>query len=607
MKCNGLIVFITLIMSQTITQEAPAKAATASTIATQAPKFPEQVTGMYILAQALKRVGINDVYGLIGIPVTEAAYAMQDVGLKYVGFRFEQQAGMAAATHGYLTRQPGVLLTVSSLGFLNGLTATTNATVNCYPMIQISGASDPTMVDMNMGTYEQLDQLNSARPFVKAVFRCSHAKDIPSAVNRAYRAAVSGRPGGVYIDMTTPALGEIMNREDAEALFYQPVDLYTPVAPNQDAVDRAVETILAAKRPAILLGKGAAYAQVDDKIKTLIEKYNIPYLPMSMAKGLMPDAGPLSALSCRSTIMEQADVVIIAGARLNWMLSFGKGKWNKDLKFVQLEVEPQEIDVNRPIYAPVVGDMGLSLDAILKGMEGKTMSADANWVPSLQAETKAKNAKFQERLKANANILPMTHWTALGAIKPILEANPDIILVNEGANTLDDTRDAIDMSLPRHRVDCATWAIMGMGIGSTIGAAVSTGKQVVAIMGDSAFGFSGMDFATVSCFKLPVTVVIFNNGGIYNNIGVNPSTNPAVKDDPAPTTLDLEARYDKIAEAFGGDAYYVTTPAELTDALNKSIASKRPTIIDVQLAGDSGKESGHIGYLNPTPLIDYTV
>lgn len=568
-----------------------------------APHFPEQVTGMYILARALKNVGIENVYGLVGIPITEAAYIIQGQGIRFVGFRHEQQAGMAAATEGFLTRKPGVLMTVSSLGFMNGLTATANATVNCYPMIQISGASDPTMVDMNIGTYEQLDQYNTAKPLVKAVFRCSKAEDIPSAVARAYRAAVSGRPGGVYIDMTTPALGQIMNREDAEKLFYSPVDVYSAVAPNTASVERAVDLLTSAKHPAILLGKGAAYAQVDDKIKTLIEKYNIPYLPMSMAKGLMPDAGPLSALSCRSTIMEKADVVMIIGARLNWMLSFGKGKWNPDIKFIQLDVEPQEMDVNRPIAAPVVGDMGMSLDAILAAMDGKTMSADPEWVPSLQAETKAKDAKFAQRLEQAKDMMPMHHWTALGVIKPILESNPDVILVNEGANTLDDTRDAVNMSLPRHRVDCATWAIMGMGIGSSIGAAVATGKSVVAIEGDSAFGFSGMDFSTICRFKLPVTVCIFNNGGIYNGIGENLSKDG----DPAPTTLDVKARYDKLGDAFGAKTYYVTTPAELSQALTEAIASKEPCLIDVQLAADSGKESGHIGYLNPAPLIDIVV
>lgn len=570
---------------------------------TNIPHYPEQVTGMYILARALKNVGIETVYGLVGIPITEAAYMIQGQGIRFVGFRHEQQAGMAAATDGFLTKKPGVLMTVSSLGFMNGLTATANATVNCYPMIQISGASDPAMVDMNMGTYEQLDQFNTAKPVVKAAFRCSKAEDIPSAVARAYRAAVSGRPGGVYIDMTTPALGQVMNREDAEKLLYQPVDIYSPVAPNQESVDRAVKLLASAKRPAILLGKGAAYAQIDDKIKTLIEKYNIPYLPMSMAKGLMPDAGPLSALSCRSTIMQKADVVMIIGARLNWMLSFGKGKWNPDMKFIQLDVEPQEMDVNVPIAAPVVGDMGLALDAILAKLSATGMSSDPAWLTALQAETKEKNAKFQAHLAANKGTMPMDHWTAIGIIKPILESNPDIILVNEGANTLDDTRVAIDMSLPRHRIDCATWAIMGMGMGSVVGAAVASGKQVVAIEGDSAFGFSGMDFSTICRFNLPVTVVILNNGGIYNGIGV-----PMDKtSDPAPTTLDINARYDKLGEAFGAQTYYVQTPEELKKALTESIASKKPCLIDVQLAADSGKESGHIGYLNPAPLQNITV
>ena len=260
-----------------------------------------------------------------------------------------------------------------------------------------------------------------------------------------------------------------------------------------------------------------------------------------------------------------------------------------------------------PIAAPVVGDISLSLDALLAAMEGKKNHADPSWVTSLQAETKIKNARFAAKLAEAAKTSPMNHFSALSAVKPVLEANPDIILINEGANTLDDTRDCIDMKLPRHRVDCATWAIMGMGMGSCVGAAIATGKKVVAIEGDSAFGCSGMDFATICRFKLPVTVVVFNNGGIYNNIGVNPSTDPDIMHDPAPTTLDLEARYDKMGDVFGAKGYYVTTPDELKSALEEAIASGKPAIIDVQLAADAGKESGHIGYLNPAPLIDYTV
>ncbi len=568
-----------------------------------APHFPEQVTGMYILARALKNIGIENVYGLVGIPITEAAYIIQGQGIRFVGFRHEQQAGMAAATDGFVTGKPGVLMTVSSLGFLNGLTATANATVNCYPMIQISGSSVREPIDLEQGTYEGLDQLNIAKPLVKAAYRVNRAEDIPTGVVRAYRAAVSGRPGGVYLDITTPALGQVMDHAAAEALLQQPVDLQPAMLPAAEAVERAAALLASAKKPAILIGKGAAQARVEDLVKKLVETTGVPFYPMSMAKGMLPDKHPLSALSVRSTIMEEADVVMLVGARLNWLLSRGHGKWNQQGQFIQLDIDPVEIDSNRHIAAPVIGDLRSSLEALLTALEGKKMAMDAGWVPSLQAQSRVKNAKFAQRLADAVTASPMNHWSALSAAKKVMEANPDVILVNEGANTLDDTRDTIDMAMPRHRIDCATWAIMGMGMGSAIGAAVATGKSVVAIEGDSAFGFSGMDFSTICRYKLPVTVCVFNNGGIYNGIGV-----PLDKTtDPAPTTLDVHARYDRLGDAFGAKTYYVTTPAEYEAALAEAIASKAPALIDVQLAADSGKESGHIGYLNPAPLIDITV
>lgn len=562
------------------------------------PHYPEDVTGMYVLAKALKNVGLDHMYGLCGIPVTDLAYLCQEYGIRYVGFRFEQQAGMAAATHGYLTKTPGLLLTVSSLGFLNGLTATINATVNCYPMIQISGSSARQPVDMNQGGYEDLDQYNVAKPLVKAAFRVEDPKELPIAVARAYRAAVSGRPGGVYLDVVESCLGQIIPHKEIEDWFFKPVDPCPAMIPSAESVDRALKLLADAKRPAILLGKGAAYAQIDEKIKELVEKTGIPYLAMSMAKGLLPDNHPLSALSCRSTIMKEADVVMLVGARLNWLLDRGHGKWNPKGKFIQLDIDPDEMDCNRPIAAPVVGDLDSSVSAILAKLGNYKFNMDPDWLKKIQSETKEKNAKFAARLASHAKDMPMTHWAALAAIKPILESHPDIILINEGANTLDDTRDTIDEFLPRHRVDCATWAIMGMGMGSCVGAAMATGKSVVAIEGDSAFGFSGMDFATICRFHLPVTVIVFNNGGIYNGIGVNLSHNG----DPAPTTLDINARYEKIGEAFGAASYYVQTPEELTKALTESIASKKPAFINIQLADNSGVESGHIGYLNPESL-----
>jgi len=562
------------------------------------PHFPEQVTGMYILAKSLRNIGIDIMYGLVGIPVTDFAYICQEQGMRFIGFRHEQQAGMAAATHGYVTGKPGILLTVSSLGFLNGLTATINATVNCYPMIQISGSSQREPIDLSQGTYEGLDQLNVAKGLVKAAYRVNRAQDIPTAVARAYRAAVSGRPGGVYLDITTPCLGQVVNAADAEKWLFTPVDPEAKTIANTESIDRAVQLLASAKRPAIILGKGAAYIQADETIRNFVETTGMPFFPMSMAKGLLPDTHSQSALACRSTIMSQADVVVLVGARLNWLLSRGQGKWSQECKFIQLDVEPNEMDCNRAIDGPVVGDIETSLTAMTAKLKTMKMSTDPAWIAQLKEESAVKGAKFAEKLAASGSAMPMNHLTALGVLKPLIESNPDLILVNEGANTLDNTRDYINMSLPRHRIDCATWAIMGMGIGSAIGAAAATGKSVVAIEGDSAFGFSGMDFSTICRFNLPCTVVVFNNGGIYNGIGVNLGSNG----DPAPTTLDIGAHYEKMGDAFGAKSYYVTTPDELKTAFSEAVASKAPAIINVQLAADSGKESGHIGYLNPESL-----
>ncbi len=219
-------------------------------------------------------------------------------------------------------------------------------------MIQISGSSEREPIDLGQGTYEGLDQLNIARPLVKAAYRVNKAEDIPTAVARAYRAAVSGRPGGVYLDVTTPCLAQIVDNDVAEALFFQPVDPQPAMIPSEESVTRALQLLSQAKKPVILLGKGAAQAQVEGLVKEFVEKTGIPFYPMSMAKGILPDKHPLSALSVRSTIMAESDVVILVGARLNWLLSRGKGKWNKSGKFIQLEIDPVEIDCNRPIAAP---------------------------------------------------------------------------------------------------------------------------------------------------------------------------------------------------------------------------------------------------------------
>ncbi|MBQ4082961.1 MAG: hypothetical protein IJC77_01675, partial [Bacteroidaceae bacterium] len=190
---------------------------------------------------------------------------------------------------------------------------------------------------------------------------------------------------------------------------------------------------------------------------------------------------------------------------------------------------------------------------------------------------------------------PMNYFNALKAVSDVLDGYKDIYVVNEGANTLDDTRNVINMYRPRLRLDCGTWGVMGIGMGYAIAAAVTSGRQVVAIEGDSAFGFSGMEVETICRYQLPVTIIVFNNDGIYR--GNDPNLGGGA--DPSPTSLTPGARYDKMIEAFGGAAYHVTTPDELRTALTAALASRKPSLINCVIDPAVGTESGHIGNLNP--------
>src|SRR5450830_1402659 len=548
---------------------------------TDSTQVPAMTDGFHLVIDALKHNDIDTIFGLVGIPITDLARLAQAEGMRFIGFRHEQHAGNAAAIAGYITQKPGICLTMSAPGFLNGLTALANATTNCFPMILISGSSEREIVDLQQGDYEEMDQLNAAKPYAKAAYRVLHAEDIGIGIARAIRAAVSGRPGGVYLDLPAKLFPQTMDAEAGKKSLIKVVDPAPRQIPAKDAVQRALELLKSAKRPLILLGKGAAYAQADADIRALVERTGIPYLPMSMAKGPLPDTHEQSASAARSYVLPEADVVMLIGARLNWLLSHGKGKtWggkgHKDWggqKFIQIDISPQEADSNVRIDAPVVGDIGSCVSALLAAIDSTAGSnwakPPADWTGAI-AERKNKNVgKMAETLARNPS--PMNFHSALAVVRDIFKANPEAIMVNEGANALDFTRSIVDMYQPRKRLDVGTWGIMGIGMGFAVAAAVVTKKPVIAIEGDSAFGFSGMEVETICRYNLPVCVVIFNNNGVYRGTDINSSGTP----DVAPTVFVKGARYDKMMEAFGGVGVHATTPAELRKAMEAAIRSRK--------------------------------
>src|SRR5690606_844920 len=345
-----------------------------------------------------------------------------------------------------------------------------NATTNCFPMILMSGSSEREIVDLQQGDYEEMDQLAIAKPLCKAAYRILHAQDIGIGVARAIRAAVSGRPGGVYLDLPAKLFPQVMTAEAGAKSLVKVIDPAPAQIPAPDAVQRALDVLKGAKRPLIILGKGAAYAQADDAVRKLVESSGIPFLPMSMAKGILPDTHPQCAGAARSLVLKQSDVVLMIGARLNWLLSHGKGKTWGDApkKFIQVDIEPKEMDSNVEIAAPVVGDIGSCVSALVEGMGGNWPAPPAEWTNAVKAKKEENIAKMAPRLMKNA--VPMDFHSALGALRKVVKERPDAILVNEGANTLDLARGVIDMYQPRKRLDVGTWGVMGIGMGFAVAA-----------------------------------------------------------------------------------------------------------------------------------------
>ena len=397
-----------------------------------------------------------------------------------------------------------------------------------------------------------------------------------SALARAIRAAVSGRPGGVYLDLPAKLFGQVMDAEKGAKSLVKVIDAGAGADPRTDAVKRALDVLKSAKKPLIILGKGAAYAQADDAIRAFVEKSGVPFLPMSMAKGLLPDTHPQCAGAARSTVLKDSDVVMLIGARLNWLLSHGKGKtWGDCAE----EIHPDRHRAQGNGFQRRDRRAGGRRHRLLRVGAARTAWAAIGRPrrptgPAPSARSARRTSPRWRRACMNNNS-PMDYHGALGVLRNVIKERPDAILVNEGANTLDLARGIIDMYQPRKRLDVGTWGVMGIGMGYAIAAAIETGKPVLAIEGDSAFGFSGMEIETICRYKLPVCVVVFNNDGIYRGTDVNPAGA-----DPAPTVFVKGARYDKMMEAFGGVGVNATSPDELKRAVNEAMDSGKPTLIN---------------------------
>ena len=531
-----------------------------------------------------------------GIPITDFGRMAQAAGIRVISFRHEQNAGNAAAIAGFLTKQPGICLTVSAPGFLNGLTALANATTNCFPMILISGSSEREVVDLQQGDYEEMDQLAIAKPLCKAAFRVLHAADIGIGVARAIRAAVSGRPGGVYLDLPAKLFGQVMDAAAGEKSLVKVIDPAPAQIPAPSAVKRALDVLKSAKRPLIILGKGAAYAQADDAIRALVEKSGIPFLPMSMGKGLLPDTHPQCAGAARSTVLQQSDVVMLIGARLNWLLSHGKGKTWGDApkKFIQIDIEPKEMDSNVEIAAPLVGDIGSCVAALLDGIDGKWPAPPCRLDRRRQSEKgrqhRQDGAAADEQQVADGlsrRARRAAHRSSRNGRTPSSSTKAPTRSISRVASSTCISRASGSTSAPG-----ASWASAWALPSPPPSRPESLCSRWRATAPSASPAWRSRRSAATTCrsasWSSTTTASI-----------AAPTSIPTGAADPATTVFVKGSRYDKMMEAFGGVGVNATTPDELKRAVDAAMDSGKPTLINAVIDPAAGSESGRIGNLNP--------
>ncbi|KAL0424040.1 UNVERIFIED_CONTAM: 2-hydroxyacyl-CoA lyase [Sesamum radiatum] len=568
-------------------------------------KNPPTVDGNSFVAMCLARAGVDKMFGVVGIPVTSLANRAVALGVRFIAFHNEQSAGYAASAYGYLTRRPGVLLTVSGPGCVHGLAGLSNATANAWPMVMISGSSEQSFT--GRGDFQELDQLAAVKPFSKFSAKATDITKIPASVFSVIDWAVAGRPGGTYLDVPSDVLHQTVDESEAERLITQALnsrnkDLIEKPRINYSEIQKAVELLRTAQRPLIVFGKGAAYARAENELTKLVESTGIPFLPTPMGKGLLPDTHELAATAARSLAIGKCDVALVVGARLNWLLHFGEPpKWSKDVKFILVDICKEEIELRKPCLG-IVGDAKDVVGMIHKEIKDDPFCLGRThpWVEAIKNKTEDNVAKMEAQLVKD--VVPFNFMTPMRIIRDAIlgVGSPAPVVVSEGANTMDIGRAVLVQTEPRTRLDAGTWGTMGVGLGYCIAAAVaSPDRLVVAVEGDSGFGFSAMEVETLVRYQLPVVVIVFNNGGVYGGDRRNPEeiTGP-YKDDPAPTSFIPGAAYHLLLEAFGGKGYLAGTPDELKSALAQAFTARKPTVINVTIDPYAGAESGRLQHKN---------
>jgi len=523
-----------------------------------------KTNGNDLVVKALKDEGVDTVFYLTGGPMVDVAARCIEIGFRSVDVRHEQAAAMAAHSYSRVIGKPGVCFAASGPGATNLITGVGNAFLDAVPVVALGGAS--AVSQAGMGSFQEMDQVGMFKPITKWAERVYDTRRIPELINKAFRMATGGQPGPVYLDLPGDVLYKSV--EDSEVLFPKKPHAVARVSGEPALVKQAISLLKQAQRPIVLTGTGILWSGAMGELKEFVELSGIPFYTTPQGRGVIEEDHRLSFLGARNQAWKEADVVLILGTRLNFIIGFGlPPRFAEGVKIVQVDISDEEIGRNRPVDVGIVGDAKVVLrQLITEGRDAFHGRKELPWIDTLRGYEKRAQEKPLALL--NSDQMPIHPLRLCKEVRDFMDR--DAIIVVDGHETLNFARQSIPTHSPGHRVNAGPNGCMGVAVPFGLGAKVAKpNTQVIVLSGDGSFGMNGMEIDTMVRHNIPALIVISNNGG-WAGAGVM----------NAGRDLGF-SRYDKMAEVFGAYGEYVEKPQDIRPALERAAASGKPAVVNV--------------------------
>jgi 2-hydroxyacyl-CoA lyase 1 len=538
----------------------------------------DAVDGHKLVAQSLRALGVTHAYCVSGTPVRETFGCCAGAGIRPIGVRHQQAGVMMAAAQNYATgRLTAVSLLSAGPAVTNAVTSVLVARDNCWPVVVLGGRRSLSM--QGMGSFQDLDAVPIFRSITKWSALVESTAKIPDYLEHAFKTALNGRPGPVYLDLPEDILTGIVRSYNLPRL-----KIPRSPSPDEDAIDRAAEILFRAHRPSMIIGKGIRWSEPYAELAHLADDFGIPFMTSPMGRGYLPDDHPLCCNAARGLLQSKTDAVLLVGARLDWTFRFGT-EFPPEAKIIQVDIHESEIGVNVAPAVAIVGDAKEVLTRLVARLEtksdGRRPEKLSHWHAILNEAKEKKRRKWDSLM--NDDSLPMSPYRMLREIRDFMPR--DGICVLDGNVFMAAAQQVLPSYLPASRFTAGTNGCMGVGIPFGIGAKLSHPKRpVMVICGDTAFGFNAMEMETAVRHRVPIIVVVVDNEG---NCGSGPQKTFFPSNYERVTMFGPDIRYQEIMRAFGGHAESVDHPDQLRPALERCVESEVPACINVKIDPDA--------------------